>query len=60
MVTKHKEVRPMNMTYTDNYCIPRYTGSSRRCLFWNKVADGLICFACMVGVVTAMFFLLTL
>ena len=50
----------MNMTYTDNYCIPRYTGSNRHRLFWNKVADGLICFACTVGVVTAMFFLLTL
>lgn len=42
--------------YTDRTF--RFTG--RRSLFWNKVADGLMCFACTFGVIVAMFFILTL
>ena len=51
----------MHMTYTNNdYHVRRYTCSSRRSLFWNKAADLLLCAACTMGVITALFFLLTL
>ena len=51
----------MNTIYTNNhYCIRRCYGSSRRSLFWNKAADLLLCTASTMGVITALFFLLTL
>lgn len=51
----------MNMTYTsENFCIRPFTGTSRRGLFWNKVADVLLCAASTMGVIAALFFLLTL
>lgn len=51
----------MNMIHTHNdYCVRRFSGSSRRSLFWNRVADGILCAASTMGVITALFFLLTL
>ena len=51
----------MNMIYTNNdYCIRRFSGTSRRNLFWNKAADVLLCAASAMGIITALFFLLTL
>lgn len=51
----------MNMIYTNrHYCSRRHTGTSRRSLFWNKAADLLLCAASTMGVITALFFLLTL
>ncbi len=51
----------MNMTYTNHdYRVRRFTGTSRRSLFWNKAADLLLCAASTMGVITALFFLLTL
>ena len=51
----------MNMIYTNNnYCVRRYTGTSRRGLFLNKAADLLLCAASTMGVIAALFFLLTL
>ena len=51
----------MNTIYCNrNYRVRSYTAGSRRSLFWNKVADLLICVASTMGVITALFFLLTL
>lgn len=51
----------MNMTYTNrNYYVRRYTSAQRRSLFWNKVSDGILCAASTMGVIAALFFLLTL
>lgn len=51
----------MNTIYTNNhYCIRNYSSSSRRSLFRNKAADLLVCAACTMGVIAALFFLLTL
>ncbi|MBP3659790.1 MAG: hypothetical protein J6I89_00205 [Oscillospiraceae bacterium] len=51
----------MNMIYTNNdYCIRRFSGTSRSKLFWNKAADVLLCAASAMGIITALFFLLTL
>ena len=47
-------------TTTSPYCGRRFRVNGRRSLFWNKVADVLLCAACTMGVVAAMFFLLTL
>lgn len=47
-------------TYTSPYCGRRFRVNGRRSLFWNKVADALLCAACTVGIFTAMFFILTL
>ena len=50
----------MNTIYTNrHYCTRRYTGS-RRSLFWNKAADYPLCAVSTMGVITALFFLLTL
>ena len=51
----------MNTIYNNrNYCVHRYSGSRRRSLFWNKAADILLSAASTFGVVTALFYLLTL
>ena len=51
----------MNTIYSNrHYCVRRYTTASRRSLFWNKAADFLLCAASTFGVITALFFLLTL
>jgi hypothetical protein len=51
----------MNTIYTNRYyCVRRYGASRRRSLFWNKAADFLLCAASTFGVITALFFLLTL
>ena len=51
----------MNTIYCNrNYCVRRYTTNRRRSLFWNKAADFLLCAASTLGVITALFFLLTL
>lgn len=50
----------MNTIYTAHTYIRPITTTSRRSLFWNKVADYLVCAACTMGVIVAMFFLLTL
>ncbi len=51
----------MNMIYThENFCIRPFIGTSRRSLFWNKLADLLLCAASTMGVIVALFFLLTL
>ena len=49
----------MNMTYTNRYSYQR-SFCSKRDLFWNKVADGLLSVACVFGFMAALFFLLTL
>ena len=51
----------MNMIYSNRHCcVRRFNGTSRRSLFWNKAADFLLCAASTFGVITALFFLLTL
>ena len=51
----------MNTIYANrHYSVRRYTGTSRQRLFWNKAADFLLCAASTFGVITALFFLLTL
>lgn len=49
----------MNMTYTNSYTFQR-SCSSRRALFWNRVADVVLSAACVVGIMAALFFLLTM
>ena len=50
----------MNTIYNNRHnCVRRYTGS-RHSLFWNKAADLLLCTVSTMGVIIAMFFLLTL
>ena len=51
----------MNMIYTHNdYCVRHFSGTGRRSLFWNKAADLLLCIASTMGVIVALFFILTL
>lgn len=50
----------MNTIYTAQTYIRPIAVHSRRSMFWNKVADGILCAACTMGVIVAMFFLLTL
>ena len=50
----------MNTIYTANSFTRPVSFGSRRSLFWNKVADGILCAACTMGVIVALFFLLTL
>lgn len=51
----------MHTIYTNNdYCVRHFSGTGRRSLFWNKAADLLVCAACTMGVIAALFFLLTL
>ena len=51
----------MRTTYVNSTFFDRtYRCTGRRSLFWNKAADMLLCFACTMGVIVAMFFLLTL
>lgn len=51
----------MQTTYIKSTYFDRtYRCTSRRSLFWNKAADVLLCFASTMGVIVAMFFLLTL
>ena len=51
----------MNTIYSNrNYYVRRYSDSRRRSLFWNKAADILLCAASTFGVITALFFMLTL
>ena len=51
----------MQTTYTKSTYFDRtYRITGRRSLFWNKLADVLLCFASTIGVIAAMFFLLTL
>lgn len=50
----------MNTIYTTRTYIRPMGVTSRRSLFWNKVADGILCAACTMGVIVALFFLLTL
>ena len=45
---------------TSHFTDRRFRFSGRRSLFWNKVADVLLCGACTMGVIVSMFFLLTL
>ena len=47
-------------TYTSPYCGRRFRVNGRRSLFWNKVADYLLCGASTLGMIVALFFLLTL
>lgn len=37
-----------------------FSPARRRSLFWNRLADLLVCAASTMGVITALFFLLTL
>ena len=51
----------MKTTYvTSTYFDRTYRFTGRRSLFWNKVADVLLCGASTMGIIAAMFFLLTL
>ena len=51
----------MNTIYNNrSYYVRPYSDTSRRSLFWNKAADFLVCAASTMGVITALFFLLTL
>ncbi len=51
----------MQTTYiTSTFFDRTYRFTGRRSLFWNKVADVLLCGACTMGIIVAMFFLLTL
>ena len=51
----------MNTIHTNRpYSVRRYNCTRRRSLFWNKAADLLLCAASTFGVITALFFLLTL
>ena len=47
-------------TYTSPYCGRRFRVTGRRSLFWNKAADVLLCAASTMGVIVALFFILTL
>ena len=51
----------MNTIYCNRYDYARRRSTtSRRSLFWNKAADFLLCAVSTMGVITALFFLLTL
>lgn len=50
----------MNTIYTTQSYIRPVSANPRRSLFWNKMADGILCAACTMGVIVALFFLLTL
>ena len=51
----------MQTIYTTSpYCERHYRFTGRRSLFWNKLADVLLCGACTMGIIVAGFFLLTL
>ena len=51
----------MNTIYNNrSYYVRPYTNTGRRSLFWNKAADFILCAASTMGVITALFFLLTL
>ena len=51
----------MRTTYiTSTYFDRTYRFTGRRSLFWNKVADVILCSASTMGIIAAMFFLLTL
>lgn len=51
----------MNTIYNNRYQYTiRFGSNSRRSLFWNRVADGILCAASTMGVITALIFLLTL
>ena len=51
----------MQTIYTTSpICERHFRCTGRRSLFWNKVADVLLCTACTMGVIVSMFFLLTL
>lgn len=50
----------MNTIYTTHYHIRCSSADARRRAFWNRVADGVLCAASTMGVITALFFLLTL
>ena len=53
----------MNMTHTASkraVSAPRYPNAADRSLFWNRVADGLLCAASTMGIIVAFFFILTL
>lgn len=39
---------------------PRYPNAADRSLFWDRLADGLLCAASTFGIVVAFFFLLTM
>ena len=49
-----------NIYTTSTFCERTFRFTGRRSLFWNKVADVLLCGACTMGVIVSMFFLLTL
>ena len=52
---------PMRTTYiTSTYFDRTYRFTGRRSLFWNKVADYLLCGVSTLGMIVALFFLLTL
>ena len=50
----------MNTIYTAQTYIRPISTNCRRSLFWNKVADGILCAASTMGIIVAFFFLLTL
>ena len=50
----------MNTIYTTHSYVRPVSVDTRRSLFWNKVADGILSAACTMGVIVALFFLLTL
>ena len=51
----------MRTTYiASTYFDRTYRFTGRRSLFWNKVADYLLCGASTLGMIVALFFLLTL
>ena len=50
----------MNTIYTTHAYVRPVSSNPRRSLFWNKVADIVLCGACTMGLVVAMFFLLTM
>jgi len=51
----------MNTIYNNrSYYIRPFSPARRRTLFWNKVSDLMVCAASLMGVISALFFLLTL
>lgn len=63
ILTKHKEVHPMNMMHSTAkrpVSAPRYPNAADRSYFVNKAADILLCTASTMGIVVAFFFILTI
>lgn len=57
MNTTHSSIRS---SACRNLTVPRYPNAAGREYFLNKLADAVLCAASTLGVVTALFFLLTM